>query len=62
VHHFKNAFYFHMVSTLLGLIAFLGFENLYVLLCQTLSVEVHERKIKAIWPFRLIDLLLQKSR
>ncbi len=29
------------------------------LFCQTLSIEVHERKIGMIWPFRLIDLLLQ---
>jgi hypothetical protein len=45
VHHLKNLFYLHILSRLLGLIAFLGFGSLYVLLCQTLLVEVHERKM-----------------
>jgi hypothetical protein len=58
VHLLKNLFYLRMLSRLLSLVTFLGFGKLYVLLCQTLSVEVHERKIKAIWPFKLIELLL----
>jgi hypothetical protein len=32
------------------------------LFCQTLSLEVHERKIGAIWPLRLINWLLYKLR
>jgi len=62
VHHLRNLFYFCIVARLLGSVEFLGFGSLYVLLCQTLSIEAHERKIGAIWPFKLIDFLLQKSR
>ncbi len=45
VHYFKNLFYLHILSELWGLVAFLGFENLSVLLCQTMCVETHEKKI-----------------
>jgi hypothetical protein len=58
VHHLKNLLYVHMLSGLLGLVAFLGFGSLYVMLCQKLFVEAHERKIGTIWPFRFINLLL----
>jgi hypothetical protein len=45
VHHLSNLFYFHMLSRLLGLVTFLGFRGMYVMLCHTFSIEVHERKI-----------------
>jgi hypothetical protein len=45
VHHLMNLFYFHMLSRLSGLVIFLGFGSLYVMLCQTFSTEAHERKI-----------------
>lgn len=32
------------------------------LFCQTLFVEVHERKIGAIWPLRLINLLFTEIK
>ncbi len=48
VHHLKNLFYFHMMSMLLGFVAFLGSGSLHAMLCETLSIEAHERKIGAI--------------
>jgi hypothetical protein len=32
----------------LGLVTLLGFGSLYVMLCQTLSIEAHESKIEVI--------------
>jgi hypothetical protein len=48
VHHLRNLFYFQMLPRLLGLVTLLGFGSLYVMLCQTLSIEAHESKIEVI--------------